>query len=55
MNPGEVMAITLAGITLGTAVFQGGIFIGRLSNRVDRHNDRLDDHDEEISELKKDR
>lgn len=48
MSPNEMIATTLGGITLGTAIFQGALHIGKIINRVDRHDVRLEDHDSKL-------
>lgn len=55
LSAGNILAV----IGIVTAIFQGGIFIGVIWNKLARHEDqirahteRLDDHDDELKFIK---
>lgn len=44
--------VGLLAIALVTAIWHAAMYVGRLTVKVQRHEDRLDDHDEEFREIK---
>lgn len=46
------MAAIGLGSTVGSAIFWGALLLGRLLNRVERVEKRVDDHDDELRVLK---
>lgn len=48
----QLVAVIGAGSTIGSAIFWGALWLGRLTNRLERSERRLDDHDDELRVLK---
>lgn len=52
MSIGELAAVVMGGVTVGTTMFHVVLWLGKLTNKVDRHEDKLNDHERDIRELK---
>lgn len=48
----EVLTVIAGAAGLVTAIWHAAMYVGKLTVRVERHEDRLDDHDEELKILK---
>jgi hypothetical protein len=47
----EVAEIIAATVAIVSGIFHAALYIGKLSVRIERHEDRLNDHDERIDRL----
>lgn len=52
LSPAEILAVIGLGATLGSGLFHIALYIGKLTNSIARHEDRLNNHEEEIRVLK---
>lgn len=52
LSPETIGGIIGLGVTVGTALFHIVLYIGKISNKVERHEDRINAHEEDIRELK---
>lgn len=52
ISPLEILAFIGGATSLTTAIFMTAVYIGRISVRLDRHEDRLDAHDAALSRLR---
>ncbi len=48
----QIVAVIGAGSTMGSAIFWGALWLGRLTNRIERIERRVDDHDDELRVIK---
>ena len=48
----EVLTAIAGAAGLVTAIWHAAMYIGKLSVRIERHEDRLNDHDDELRLLK---
>lgn len=48
----QIVAVIGAGSTIGSSIFWGALWLGRLTSRVERTERRLDDHDDELRVIK---
>lgn len=51
ITPGEVMAALVGGAALATTIWHAAMYVGKLTVKVDRHEDRLNDHDDRFDRL----
>ena len=51
LSPSEVLATIGAAAALVTAIWHAAMYVGKLTVKVDRHEDRLNDHEERIDRL----
>jgi hypothetical protein len=51
INTQELLAVIGGGVSLTTAIWYAAMYVGRLSVRLERHEDRLDEHDKAIDRL----
>ena len=50
--PQEVLTVIAAASSLATAIFWGAYLLGKLMGRVERLEQRVEDHDGDIREMK---
>lgn len=48
LSPGEVLATIAGAAGLVTAIWHAAMYVGKLTVKVDRHEDRLNDHEERL-------
>ena len=48
----QIVAVIGAGSTIGSSIFWGALWLGRLTNRIERVERRVNDHDDEFRVLK---
>jgi hypothetical protein len=41
----QILAVCAAGSTIATAIFWGAYYLGKVTNRIERLEERVDDHD----------
>ena len=51
ITPGEVLAVVGGAVALVTAIWHAAMYVGKLTVKVDRHEDRLNDQDDRIDRL----
>jgi hypothetical protein len=47
----ELLAVIGGAVAVATAIFHGAMFIGKLTVKVERHEDRLNKHDKDLDRL----
>lgn len=52
ISTGEVLAVIAGAAGLVTAIWHAAMYVGKLTVRVERHEDRLNDHDDELKFIK---
>lgn len=51
ITPQEWLAVIGGAVALVTAIWHAAMYVGRLTVKVERHEDRLDDHDKALERL----
>lgn len=51
ITPGEILAALVGGAALATTIWHAAMYVGKLTVKVDRHEDRLNDHDDRLERL----
>lgn len=52
LTPELVIAVVAGAAGLVTAIWHAAMYVGKLTVRVQRHEDRLDDHDAQFKDLR---
>lgn len=47
----EVLAVIAGAVGLVTAIWHAAMYVGKLTVKVERHEDRLNDHDDRIERM----
>lgn len=48
ISPSELLAVIAGSAGLVTAIWHAAMYVGKLTVKVDRHEDRLNDHEDRI-------
>jgi hypothetical protein len=48
----EILTVIAGAAGLVTAIWHAAMYVGKLTVKVDRHEDRLDDHEHELDALR---
>lgn len=51
LSPSEILTAIAGAAGLVTAIWHAAMYVGKLTVKVDRHADRLDDHEERLDRL----
>lgn len=51
ITPGEVLTVVAGAAGLVTAIWHAAMYVGKLTVKVDRHEDRINDHEDRIDRL----
>jgi hypothetical protein len=52
ITPGEVLAVVAGAAGLVTAIWHAAMYVGKLTVKVDRHEDRLNDHADRLEQIR---
>lgn len=51
LSPPEVLTAIAGAAAIVTAIWHAAMYVGKITVKLDRHEDRLNDHDDEIQRL----
>jgi hypothetical protein len=51
ISTAEILSVIAGAAGLVTAIWHAAMYVGKLTVKVDRHEDRLNDHDERLDRM----